>query len=595
MGIAPLFVRYQTQSGNYYVYDVGTNEIIRVGRVIYEILGSVGVLDEAELIKKYHYLGERHVRDALARLDVQQSQGILHDTGPQVSVKADRVYCQGMDQSFGSFLRDHSRLLTLELTQECNLRCEYCCYGDHYPQLRNYSKVTMSLETAKSAIEHYLSRRPQKCRVGFYGGEPLLELELLKEIVLFAEEHARRCGLEAEFNMTTNGTLLTDEIIHFLAKHRFNVLISLDGPKEVHDRYRVFRNGRHPEDRRGSYDVVMNAVERFAELYPDYPGRGVVVTLTATSDIEAIDNLLASLAPSYSLVIASLVRDLPSNSKGDGKDAAFRYGCWATLPCQGGGCGKEWRSSEQDLQGSGVFAHLPVAPEMSKSQDLPDFCNWTKESTNRYRSGMQRFNRELSQNADDEVVQTHCPVSRSMFLANAKSLHHRGITSRPLPANFAYRCFPGSTRTFCSAGGDLYPCERTEAGEVFRLGTADSGVSTDRALRLAEVCRLLSDCGNCVAKRLCPLCAAAVSEEKDSERADALAFRKSCQSIVENLPMQLSAYTAIMETCPDREAVDKIVTKGPDDDWVESLQFLVTEEQMTKDVDLELEELEETV
>ena len=105
-----------------------------------------------------------------------------------------------------------------------------------------------------NAITDYANHRPDDFVIGFYGGEPLLEFELLKRIVLFCETLDDSVVATPRFNVTTNGTLLTDEVIHFLVGHRFNVTISLDGPKHVHDRYRVFRNENSAEERRGSFE-----------------------------------------------------------------------------------------------------------------------------------------------------------------------------------------------------------------------------------------------------------------------------------------------------------------------------------------------------
>ena len=105
----------------------------------------------------------------------------------------------------------------------------------------------MSLDTANCAVARFLSHKPKEATIGFYGGEPLLEFERMKEIVAFAEQLAADNGVELRFNVTTNGTLLSEEKIHYLVAHKFAVMISLDGNKESHDRYRVFKNTGHPE------------------------------------------------------------------------------------------------------------------------------------------------------------------------------------------------------------------------------------------------------------------------------------------------------------------------------------------------------------
>ena len=114
----------------------------------------------------------------------------------------------------------------------------------------------MSFETAKKAVTTFMNHRPKRAGIGFYGGEPLLEFDLLKRIVLLAEKLAGQWATSVGFSITTNGTLLTDEKIHFLAQHAFSVLVSLDGDKKSHNRYRVFRNDNRPGERIGSFDTV---------------------------------------------------------------------------------------------------------------------------------------------------------------------------------------------------------------------------------------------------------------------------------------------------------------------------------------------------
>lgn len=122
----------------------------------------------------------------------------------------------------------------------------------------------MSLDTAKKSID-FLSNHSidaKEIGIGFYGGEPLIEFELIKEIVAYAKEVFT--GKPILFSMTTNGSLLNEEIIKFLKENGFNLMISLDGPKEVNDQNRIFPDGS------GTFDVVMNNIKLIAKLYPTY-------------------------------------------------------------------------------------------------------------------------------------------------------------------------------------------------------------------------------------------------------------------------------------------------------------------------------------
>jgi uncharacterized protein len=325
MSIAPLFVKCRTKAGNYYVYDPCTNEILRIGESIYTILDDYHILDTDEMIEKHHAIAETTVREALSQLDGIQARSILRDHPPQLSNQTEEIYCEGKRESLRAFLRYRRRLLTLELTQQCNLACEYCCYGKYYPQTRKPSTAPMPLEVAKKAVEDFMGHRPKRGSIGFYGGEPLLQFELLKQIVLFAEELADRYGTNVKFSMTTNGTLLTDETIHFLVRHRVRVMISLDGDKETHDRYRVFRSEKCPEQRTGSFDVIVGNMERFVQLYPNYMDRGIMVTFTATSDFDEVQRFLSRWQPSFPTVNPSFVLPV-SGSRGEASDCPIELG-----------------------------------------------------------------------------------------------------------------------------------------------------------------------------------------------------------------------------------------------------------------------------
>ena len=195
--LAPLYMKYESKSGQRYVYDRGSNEILRVGRVVYEILDDYRVLKPGEIVEKHRELGEARVRDALAELDALQARGILRDHAPQVQSRADEIVCEGEEESLEGILRNRRRSLTLELTQQCNLRCDYCCYGGLYANKRVHNDSRMSLETARNAVDRFLEPNPESCRIGFYGGEPLLEFDLLREVVAYAKEVAAKKGNSA--------------------------------------------------------------------------------------------------------------------------------------------------------------------------------------------------------------------------------------------------------------------------------------------------------------------------------------------------------------------------------------------------------------
>lgn len=145
---------------------------------------------------------------------------------------------------------------TLCLTQNCNLRCKYC-----YIEKRD---ARMSIPIAEQIIDFTFTNTPpdKKIDIGFFGGEPLLEFELIKIITDMIERHPSYDHERIELSITTNGTIFSDEIAQFFKKHRIVLCISCDGPPRVQDRHRSFSSGR------GSSEVVENTIRRALEALP---------------------------------------------------------------------------------------------------------------------------------------------------------------------------------------------------------------------------------------------------------------------------------------------------------------------------------------
>ena len=143
--------------------------------------------------------------------------------------------------------------IVLNTTNQCNLACGYCYEysDDKIAQTKDKPKF-MSQEIAEAAIETLIRESAGRplLHVTFFGGETLLNFDLMKSSVLYARKRAEEVGKQVDFSLTTNATLLTEEIADFLAENRIGVTVSIDGDKELHDRMRTFHNGK------GSYDII---------------------------------------------------------------------------------------------------------------------------------------------------------------------------------------------------------------------------------------------------------------------------------------------------------------------------------------------------
>ncbi len=158
--------------------------------------------------------------------------------------------------------------LVFEVTDACNLKCKYCAYGELYFGYDKRSESFLSIDKGKAMIDYlcsiWNSHAPNAARpvtyISFYGGEPLMNMNFIEEIVAYVEEkNAKR---EFIFAMTTNGILL-DRYIEYLADHGFNLLISLDGDSQA-NAHRVTHAGE------SSFERVYANVRRIQQIYPYY-------------------------------------------------------------------------------------------------------------------------------------------------------------------------------------------------------------------------------------------------------------------------------------------------------------------------------------
>lgn len=152
-------------------------------------------------------------------------------------------------------LKGATTRLQLALTESCNLACKYCYNGTCRDVER---QGAMPAETAQRALEWLIdaSRDEPKISLTLFGGEPLLNQPVFRFLTEAGFECAGRRGKQLRFSMTTNGTLLSDEVITAIKRHGFGLLISMDGPPEVHDRQRPYKDGR------GSAADVVEGVRR---------------------------------------------------------------------------------------------------------------------------------------------------------------------------------------------------------------------------------------------------------------------------------------------------------------------------------------------
>lgn len=186
------------------------------------------------------------------------------------------------------------RQVCFEVTTACNLACHYCCYGDGYSTFKNRSQGSLNFGKVKAVLDYVAAalRNPAnastdtRLAISFYGGEPLLNMPLIRLTVGYAR-HITFRGRRVRFTMTTNATQLARNM-DFLAQNNFIVLVSLDGDR-CGDRHRVFPDGRE------SFDAVMQNLRRVRDAYPEwFKTLRFNCVYTDASDVRSIVNFFRS-------------------------------------------------------------------------------------------------------------------------------------------------------------------------------------------------------------------------------------------------------------------------------------------------------------
>ncbi|WP_352398413.1 thioether cross-link-forming SCIFF peptide maturase [[Clostridium] aminophilum] len=210
---------------------------------------------------------EDEVRGEIRRMYPDASEEDIRDTFDDIEelVKNDKLFTKDVFRPAANYLKDRGtvvKALCLLVAHTCNLNCSYCfaSQGKFHGQ-----QGLMDFETGKAAIDFLVknSGMRRNLEVDFFGGEPLVNFDVCKKIVEYARSIEKEHNKNFRFTLTTNGVNVTDEVIEWANKECYNVVLSLDGRKEVNDRFRVDAMGN------GSYDRIVPNFQKFAKARGD--------------------------------------------------------------------------------------------------------------------------------------------------------------------------------------------------------------------------------------------------------------------------------------------------------------------------------------
>lgn len=241
------------------VLDVNSGAVHIVDDAVYDILDFYKELSEDEIKSKLgDKYSERELAEGLEEIkeleknNMLYSEDIFAEVIPKVENRNPVV-----------------KALCLHIAHDCNLKCRYCFAeeGEYHGK-----RELMSLEVGKKAIDFLIksSGSRKNLEVDFFGGEPLMNFDVVKGIVEYARSIEKEAGKNFRFTITTNGILLNDEIMEYVNENMHNVVLSIDGRKEVNDRMRPRAGGQ------GTYDTIMPKFQKLAESrnQTDYYVRG---------------------------------------------------------------------------------------------------------------------------------------------------------------------------------------------------------------------------------------------------------------------------------------------------------------------------------
>ena len=424
------FVFLFSSPNAHYCYDVNTNSLLSISADLYKILtawedGS-DVQHRLETCDEYVQL---------------TAQGYLSGDHPKITNHP-------LSSSLGLYQTRKMGQLILQVTQNCNFRCRYCTYTSGAEGLqRSHSSKRMPWDVAKRSVDYFAEHSYDYPTpyVSFYGGEPLLEFDLMQNVVEYSK--IRMAGRNISFSVTVNGSLLDDKKLAFLQENNFNLLISLDGLQQDNDKNRVFASSG-----KGTFSTVIERMRHLVKEYPElakHTSVNMVVDRTAPHilfDPKEIDKEVFQHINVRQTYVDNTYLDVDKISSDQVLES--RYTLQTALAI---------------LAAYGCFPSDKVALV-------------AKENLNQIVLSLSRHFRPR------KATKTWCP-------------------SGP--------CTPGVTRLFVTCNGDFYPCERvSEVHDDLKIGNIYSGFDLAKSQKLLNLSQMSpEECSKCAAQNCCIVCA----------------------------------------------------------------------------------------
>lgn len=242
----------------YSCVDTNSGSIHIIDEITYKLLENENFRNESIINNLYEEFDKQSVDEAIAEINELIENKMLYTDSIEVNKN----------------MKTAVKAMCLNIAHDCNLKCEYC-----FASQGNFKgeKNMMSLEVGKKALDFLVKNSGSRVNleVDFFGGEPLMNFDVVKELVAYGRSLEKEYNKHFRFTITTNGVLLDDDKIDFINENMDNVVLSIDGRKEINDRMRKTVNDR------GSYDVIL---QNFKNLVSKRNGKGYFARGTFTAN-----------------------------------------------------------------------------------------------------------------------------------------------------------------------------------------------------------------------------------------------------------------------------------------------------------------------
>ncbi|MGL5713565.1 MAG: radical SAM protein [Paraclostridium sp.] len=482
-------------SNNKYFLDSGTGKIFQISDNLHKVLECLWNTDKFE---------------ELFELDLSYDELLYALNEIEDSVKNENILqmplitnmcCNNGDKMNQDITNTQMKHLSIEMTEKCNLRCKYCIYHEEQGGFRTFGKEDITFDVIKKAIDLLAISSEKEVYVSFYGGEPLLKFDLIKQSIEYCKE--KLVGKKIHHNMTTNATLITKEIADYLSSiDNYFTTISLDGPELIHNRNRVFVDGT------GSFEKVMKGLENLVRAEGKRASErisfNIVLDDRSEENFEKIQNFfsVSELIPKESNITTSYIAT---------ENKEFEY--------LGVGTKEEQNMSEYI------------------EEDIDPLSDWNIEKVNSRQATL-----------DKNIL-----ISKDFVDKGLNSIHKRMLIDKPSETHYMNGCcVPSARRLYITVNGDFAVCERI--GPSPFIGNVDEGVDFEKVEKYyindfkKEATRY---CNECWAVHMCTLCYINCYDEDgvhiSYRHAHCLVNRKGIEKnliryheILENNPEELS-------------------------------------------------------